>query len=271
MAKTHVAMGMSVVAIACGLYKAVTGDVGAATACLGAGILMLIIANANDFEFFKGFGFEARTKKLDDKIREADQLVERLRKATKILSDVSFHLMARLGRFAGPIPKRDLVGISDRLAALMKELGEDSEAINASMEPVHRMHLMDLATPIHRALHEAVRLDNERINSEMSARANAVRAEGGDLSKDMAHIQLQAKWQANQDFVSRMDSAYHETDHFDLGDFFEERLAELPNLDEQAISTLRKELARRFAEFRHYANKREFKHKDEWLNRDYGW
>lgn len=271
MAKTHVAMAMSVVAIGCGLYKAVTGDVGAATACLGAGILMLVIANANDFEFFKGFGFEARTKKLDDKIREADQLVERLRQASKILSDVSFHLMARLGRFAGPIPKKDLVGISDRLASLMKELGEDSAAIHASMEPLHRMHLMDLAAPLHRALHEAVRLDNERINSEMSARANAVRADGGDLSKDMAHLQLQAQWQANQDFVAHMDSTFRETDHFALADFFEKRLAELPNFDEQGKRKLRKELAERFADFRHYADKREFKHKDKWLSRDYGW
>lgn len=238
MGKTHIAMAMSVAAIACGLYKAVTGDVSAATACFGAGILILVIANANDFEFFKGFGFEARTKKLDDKIREADQLVERLRQSSKILADVSFHLMARLGRFAGPIPKRDLVGISTRLASLMKELGEDSGAINASMEPLHRMHLADLAAPLHRAMHEAIRLDNERIQKEMSARADAVRAEGGDLSKDVAHIQLQAQWQANQDFVGRMDSAYRETNHDDLADFFDERLSELPNLDQALTSQI---------------------------------
>ncbi len=270
--KTVVITLMSIAAIACGLWLAISGGTGAAATCLSAGVLILLIANINDFEFIKGFGFEARAKKLDDKIREADRLVAQLRDASKILADVSFQLMARAGRWDGVVPKPELLSITDRIAALLKAVGEGKDGIDESMDPLHRMHLGDLGAPILHALNEALRLDVERINAAMAARASEVRNETGGLvsSDDGISAGLEGQWSANQDFGKKLNGEYRSVDRFSLASYLDDALEGLPNINTDAKEKLRRQLQPRFDELRHYTKTREFKDTAVWLVRDYG-
>jgi len=263
---------MSIAAIACGLWLAITGGTGAAATCLSAGVLILLIANINDFEFIKGFGFEARAKKLDDKIREADRLVAQLRDASRILADVSFQLMARTGRWDGAVPKPELLSITDRIAQLLKAVGESTDSIDERMDPLHRMHLGDLAAPILNALNEALRLDVERINTAMATRAGEVPSETGGFasSGEANNAGLPEQWSANQEFGKELNSEYRNVDRFSLATYLDDALERLPNLNADAKQKLRRELQPRFDELRHYTKKLEFKNTEAWLARDYG-
>lgn len=70
------------VGLGIGFHQAWMGSAPSAGVSLGAGILMLLLSEANRFEVLRGFGFEAKLKTLDAKLDHAEQLAEQLRAFT---------------------------------------------------------------------------------------------------------------------------------------------------------------------------------------------
>jgi hypothetical protein len=70
----------------------------AGTVLFAAGVVLLIISSLSRFESFKGLGVEAKMKALDTKINEADQLLRHIRDTSVLMAEISFQVMARIGR-----------------------------------------------------------------------------------------------------------------------------------------------------------------------------
>ncbi|MDI7066456.1 hypothetical protein QMO17_35060, partial [Klebsiella pneumoniae] len=84
-------------------------------------ILLLLLSQFERFESVKGFGIEAKVRKLDSKIREADQINAALKSLTATLAQLAFETMSRIGRLRGPIERKESLQIEESLLRQMRD------------------------------------------------------------------------------------------------------------------------------------------------------
>jgi hypothetical protein len=260
------------IAIVVGLWVAIADHVAAATACLSAGVLILLIANINHFEFIKGFGFEARTKKLDEKIEEADRLLVQLKLASQLFADISVQLMSRTGRWAGPIPKPETQDLVTRIQALLKSLGIDKADIDKSLDPFHRITLRDLATSSFNAFFTELEAHIQVVNRAMGQRAADELARTGALiaADDIKHRALQDEWQGMQRFAQETRQKFESSDPFLLGQLLEQSVTNAPGWTDPERRTFLDSIKLITGEWKFYAKHMRLNDVTAWLAREYG-
>ncbi|MEX3846248.1 hypothetical protein [Paraburkholderia sp. BR10882] len=270
--RTFVGNLLGAVAVATGLWIAMADRVTAATACLSAGILILLLANINHFEFIKGFGFEAKTKKLDEKIEEVDRLLAKLRLASQLFADISVHLMARAGRWAGPIPKPETQDLVTRIQALLESLDIKSVDIDKSLDPFHRITLRDLATSSFNAFFAELDRHMALVNDAMARRAadEQARTGGPIASDDEQHRALQEKWKVMQQFAQETRQEFENADPFALGTLLEHSVAAAPGWKETDRRAFLAAVKPMRDEWKFYAKHRRINDVGAWLAREYG-
>jgi hypothetical protein len=260
------------VAVCVGLWIATLDHVAAATACLSAGVLILLIANINHFEFIKGFGFEARTKRLDEKIEEADRLVEQLRIASQLFADISVQLMSRAGRWAGPIPKADTQDLVSRIQALLTSLSVEKSEIDKSLAPFHRITLRDLSASCFNAFFAELEKHKTIVNDAMGKRVADERARTGNpiAPDDPQHLALQAEWEALRQFVDQTQQRYQNADPFTLGTLLEQSVATAPCWKDTERRAFLATIKPRIDEYKFYAKHLRINDVAAWLSGEYG-
>ena len=103
-----------------GAFLAYKNNTGSATSAFGFGILVLFFAFIHEFQKFKGFGIEAE---LREKIREADDTIKKLRDIALPLAAINLRMLNRLGRWSGPISRKDRFEFVDSIGKELKGLG----------------------------------------------------------------------------------------------------------------------------------------------------
>jgi hypothetical protein len=271
-ARAFVGNLLGTVAVATGLWIAVADHVAAATACLSAGVLILLLANINHFEFIKGFGFEAKTKKLDEKIEEADRLLAKLRLASQLFADISVQLMARAGRWAGPIPKPETQALVTRIQALLESLDIKSADIDKSLDPFHRITLRDLATSCFNAFFAELDRHMTLINDAMARRAADEQARTGVpiASDDEQHRALQEEWKVMRQFAQETRQEFSDADPFALGTLLERSVASAPGWKDADRRAFLATIKPMHDEWKFYAKHRRINDVGAWLAREYG-
>lgn len=73
-----------VVNLVIGTWSAANSDAAIAATCLAAGLILLFAATIDRFESLKGLGIEAKTRKFDEKIVQADVTLRGVRKLTEL-------------------------------------------------------------------------------------------------------------------------------------------------------------------------------------------
>ncbi len=260
------------IAIVVGLWVATADHVAAATTCLSAGILILLIANINHFEFIKGFGFEARTKKLDEKIEEADRLLVQLKLASQLFADISVQLMSRTGRWAGPIPKPETQDLVTRIQALLKSLDIDKADIDKSLAPFHRITLRDLATPNFTALFAELEQRTQVVNNAMRKRVDDEQARTGApiVADDAEHQLLQEEWETMQRFAQETRKKFENADPFILGPLLEISVENAPGWTDAERRVFLATVKSTTDEWAFYEKNLQLNDVPAWLARDYG-
>lgn len=265
--RTVIGSLLGAISIAVGLWIATQDKVSAATACLSTGILILLIANINHFEFIKGFGFEARTKKLDEKIEEADRLLRQLRLASQLFADISVQLMSRAGRWAGPIPKGDTQELLRRLRTLLESLGVEQMDIDDSLDPFHRITLRDLSTPCFNRLFDELQ---KRVQAANDAVAQWTKAHTPTNPSDPEFLKLNEQLQVAQKHAAEIRRRFEEGDPFTLDSLLKEAVAEAPawtDSDRRAFFASIKQLLH---EYQFYAKHKRINDLPAWLVKEYG-
>ncbi|MCW5297734.1 hypothetical protein DXT88_06045 [Herbaspirillum lusitanum] len=91
-----------ILSVAGGLWSIYRDNAALAATCMAAGLILLFAATLHRFELLKGFGIEAKMKKLDDTIDKAEVALAQLKDLTKVTSVALVTLYSRIGRTGGP-------------------------------------------------------------------------------------------------------------------------------------------------------------------------
>ena len=141
---------------ACLAYKNETKNAGLA---LGSGIFLLFFVFLPEFEKFKGLGFEA---KLKEKIKEADEALERLREFAPSIASMVMSIMNRQGRWVGPVPRNNQYEFIENVKKQLTEMGISKDQIENILESTHKQIEFDMAVDL---LNEPVHILDAKMNT----------------------------------------------------------------------------------------------------------
>lgn len=116
-----------------------------AATCMAGGVVLLFAATIHRFEFLKGFGIEAKVKKLDETIDKAEVALEKLRQVGEVTSANIVVLSSTSGRLGvAPTLEKARMLASD-IRRTLEGLGSSEETIRAALAPWVKIEAGDLA------------------------------------------------------------------------------------------------------------------------------
>jgi len=123
--------------------------------CIAGAILLMFAGTIDRFESIKGLGVEAKTKRLDEKLNQADVAIEQLRQLAETLGAASVDAQSKLGRLSSPTADESY-SYAQSVRSVMVNLGSKPEAIRAMLQPFIHTMLFDLTAailwPVHKNL-----------------------------------------------------------------------------------------------------------------------
>ncbi len=162
--------------------------------CIAGAILLLFAATIDRFESVKGLGVEAKTRRLDEKLVEADLAIDQLRQLAETLGTESVAANSKLGRLDSAPTAEESYMHAQAVRSVMVKLGTKPEVIRSMLRPFVHMMLFDLTTailhPVHRNIqHNLQQAAKDRknvpLNSEEEAKASALRSEAYEFDRAM--------------------------------------------------------------------------------------
>lgn len=152
-----------------GIFNLFIGSVAAyhdkmsiSTTSLTAGLILLFASTIDRFESLKGLGVEAKTRKLDEKIAQADDMLEHLRNLAELTVQELIDKNARIGRWINAPKPIENYELAERTRRVLEKLGTDDQTIKKLLEPWVRVTLIDLTISIINPVRNAV---NEEMNA----------------------------------------------------------------------------------------------------------
>lgn len=121
-----------------GFWKAVLGSPAVAGVSLFAGLLFLLAATIDRFEFLrhrplKGFGIRTGNKAFDQRIVQADEALKHVRRVTELAGTTFLNLSSRAGRWRGVPSPRESFDMADSVRNAMTNVGSDESAIQQAL------------------------------------------------------------------------------------------------------------------------------------------
>lgn len=224
--------------LAVGTWAALHDGATIAVTSLTAGLVLLFAATIDRFESLKGLGVEAKTRQLDQKLSQAEDALQRLRELTEITGAALIDLNSKMGRWdSAPSPK-DSIALAERVRQIMLNLGSDQATIQASLRPWAKILCYDIA-----------RSELDKLRKELQLRIQALETERREISQstqpgDTNSERLNAQINEINDFII---SKLNKTHQFDLDDYperFVSLFADVPQLDEATLTSLRRSASR---------------------------
>lgn len=251
----HVVLGsISALYLLLGAWLAYQDRVTAVTVCVAAGLLLLLVGNLDKLEHIKGLGVEAKMRQWDQRLNEADELLNHMRNLSRVMGQMTFDTLSRTGRWVGPPSRATSLEIAKTLEGHMQVIGISEEEIDTAMAPWHRLNLAEIAYPVLEAIRETlsqlVTLLDGQLQTYIPDRneyQNIV-ARRQEYGEQLA--QLSKRWEA---------------DTFDFVLHAEEIISSLSNVPEDLIADLLEKTAQDRRAAVYYAKNRRFLSESEWL------
>ena len=114
-------------------YLAITGNTSGAATCYVASMLFLVFSNIDRFTSFKGLGFEANIRELDNKIKEADAILKKLKSLSTFASRAVIDLTNKTGRFGGAINSKERYQYTIEVCEHLEEMGVTKSEIRKTL------------------------------------------------------------------------------------------------------------------------------------------
>ena len=147
-----------------GAILAFKNNTESATSVFGSGILVLFFAFIHEFQKFKGFGIEAE---LREKIREADDTIKKLRDIALPLAVINFKMLNRLGRWSGPISRKNRFEFVNTIGKELKELGIPDSQLDELNAETHTFNENDLLHEIGSAIYSVFKVKIDQIQLDI--------------------------------------------------------------------------------------------------------
>lgn len=153
-----------------GVHVLWTAEVGSsASTALAAGLFLLLASSAERFEVLKGWGLEARTRKLDKAINEAAATLNQLRKIAELSSESIISLNSKTGRWDSAPTTQAAYEVAKQVRANLIDLGSDEQAIKRIMAPWVKVTTNDLVKAILVKLRDSMQLDSEHYRLQLQS------------------------------------------------------------------------------------------------------
>lgn len=224
--------------LAGGTWAAAHQQATLAATLLAAGLVLLFAATIDRFESFKGWGIEAKTRQLDQKIAEADDALRRLRELAQLSGAALIDLNCKVGRWDSVPSATAAHELAQKVRSILVTLGSDQEAIASALTPWARITCSDLGAALANPLFIAI--SDQIIQRE--ARRSAIRQ---PISLDNTeYSRLTAEIRAGHAYKERVQGLRS----FTLDEYPDRFMAlfeEVPLIDESVI-VLARDKAKKF-------------------------
>lgn len=245
-----------------GTLSAWNAEATMAVASLTAGLVLIFAATVDRFESIKGLGVEAKTKKLDEKIEQADEALEKLKELTELTCGTLIELSSCSGRWSGPPTARTAIELAAKTRSIMSSLGSDPAVIKAALRPWAEVMCKDRVQPIRRELNNLMDREKKALRDQLQQFSTPINA------GDPAYQELTQKIQKYGSFV---DSVHQQFNKLTLDDFPEKYLEILDaacaeiRVDTDAAKACRDKAARLAPDLRKLRVSHELNNAEEWI------
>lgn len=135
---------------------------------LVAGLLLIFGSTIDRFESIKGLGLEAKTKKFDEKIFQAESYLRTLRELTEVTSTSLIKLNTQIGRWDSATFPADMYELILQVKRSMLEMGSDQEAVTTALRPWAKMTCFDAASYFTENLIEILNTKIRELNEQLA-------------------------------------------------------------------------------------------------------
>jgi hypothetical protein len=174
--------------LAVGTWSALNGQVAIAATCLTAGLVLLFAATIDRFESLKGWGVEAKTRQLDQKIEQADEALRRLKEVADLTGAALVDLSSKMGRIGSAPSPREAYALAQKVRHIMTSLGSETSSIRQTLEPWVRIFCHDLATAIASPLNTALSNKTTELDRERAGIRQPMAPNDANLARTTAAI-----------------------------------------------------------------------------------
>ncbi|MBE1162898.1 hypothetical protein [Dyella acidiphila] len=151
-----------------GTYFAAEGNISVAGTCLAAGLVLVLAGNIDKFESLKGLGIEAKTRKLEEKITEATDILARIRELSELTCESLVNLQSKAGRFTGPPTPQYAYATAQNVVKTLKGVGSSSSKIRTALSSWIDMFLGDFAAALYAPVKQKQRELMAALHQEMT-------------------------------------------------------------------------------------------------------
>lgn len=245
-----------------GTFSAWNAEATMAVASLTAGLVLIFAATVDRFESLKGLGVEAKTKKLDEKIEQADEALEKLKELTELTCGTLIVLISCSGRLSGPPSARTAIELAAKTRSIMSSLGSDPADIKAALRPWAEVMCRDRVRPIRVELNKLMDREKKALQDQLKQFTMPINV------GDQAYQDLTQKIQQFGRFVEAIHQQFNQ---LTLDDFPEKYLEILDaacaeiRIDTDAAAACRDKAKRLAPELRKLRISHELTNAEEWI------
>lgn len=156
-----------ILVIAIGIIAAINSDVSRFTALLAAGLTLLLAATIDRFESLKGLGLEAKTRKLDQKLVEADDALKRFKELAEIVGSSLVDLNSKIGRWSSAPGVRESYALAQKVRRILTSLDSDVPTLHNALSPWVKVCLLDLSRAITAPLDKLINKKIQDVSSKL--------------------------------------------------------------------------------------------------------
>jgi hypothetical protein len=214
-----------------GTFSAVRGQATIAATSLTAGLVLLFAATIDRFESVKGLGIEAKTRRLDEKIQQADTAIQRLRELAELTGSSLIELNSKIGRWDSAPGPRESYALARQVRSIMDTLGSTVPAIAATLRPWATVLCRDLGATLTKPMQKAMTVEVQNLLRRRASIPQPLHP------KNPEFLRLNAEVDSANHYISRMQKIYQ----FELEDFPERLVAlfdNVPLLDAQEVRSI---------------------------------
>ncbi len=135
-------LGAAAAFVGAAITTAVIGHAASATVMVGGLLVCLIFLYLSRFKRFKGFGVEGEM--WEDKMQEAERVIDRLNKLAAATAAPTYRAIASVGRWTSAPDPNELALLVDPLDNALRDAGFSEDRINDIKAPVHIIKMTDL-------------------------------------------------------------------------------------------------------------------------------
>lgn len=220
-----------------GSWYAAHADTTIAATSLTAGLVLLFAATIDRFESLKGLGVEAKTRKLDEKIEQADEALHKIRELAELTGAALIDLNSKIGRLnSAPTPRKSLA-LAEHVRSIMLRLGVEPAAMDSVLRPWAEMICGDLASFFAASIRKTVSLKINEIIMQRESISKPISADNPELARFNEDIK------ACNVFLDDLKSSYY----FELEDYpknFMSMFDDMPQRAQAELLPLREKAAR---------------------------